>query len=99
MVKRIFSALFRGREGSVSVISAVGLPVLIAVVGMVAEYGNGLMHKVQDQRVADAAAFAAATAYTSNSSVSLASISDNVATMNGLASSAIAASVVTSPSG
>jgi uncharacterized membrane protein len=59
-------AFARRRDGSVSVISAISLPVLIAMAGLVAEYGNGLLHKMENQRVADAAAFAAATAYVAN---------------------------------
>jgi hypothetical protein len=97
--KRALSALARRREGSVSVITALTLPILIAVTGLALEYGNGLDHKVEDQRVADAAAFAAATAYNANSSNSLTSVADAVAAMNGLSASNIAASLVTSPSG
>ena len=92
-------ALPRRREGSVAVISALLIPVLIAIVGMVAEYGNGLLNKVEDQRVADAAAFAAATAYKANSGNSMTSVVDAIAVRNGLATSNISASVVSSPSG
>jgi hypothetical protein len=93
------SAPSRRREGSVSVIAALTLPVLIGLAGLALEYGNGLDHKVEDQRVADAAAFAAATAYNANPSDSLTSVVADVATLNGLAASDISQSVVTSPSG
>ncbi|HUZ11651.1 MAG TPA: pilus assembly protein TadG-related protein [Caulobacteraceae bacterium] len=99
MFNRILGVLMRRREGSVSIISAVTLPLLIAMTGLVAEYGNGLMHKVEDQRVADAAAFAAATAYNANSSASLTSVAAAVAGMNGLTAADVSASLVTSPSG
>jgi Flp pilus assembly protein TadG len=99
MIKRLLSAFARRRDGSVSVIGAISLPILIAMVGLVAEYGNGLVHKMEDQRVADAAAFAAATAYNANSSNSLTSVVDAVASKNGLSSSNISQSLVTSPSG
>ena len=80
-------------------VAAVSLPILIAVTGMVAEYGNGLLHKMEDQRIADAAAFAAATAYGASSSNSITSVVDAVATINGLPTSAISASVANSPTG
>jgi Flp pilus assembly protein TadG len=71
MLKRILTTLARRRDGSVSVVVGLSLPVLIAMTGLVAEYGNGLVSKVEDQRVADAAAFYAATAYNTSSSNSV----------------------------
>ncbi len=99
MIQRILRALAGRREGSVSVLTAVSLPILIAVTGMVAEYGNGLLHKMEDQRIADAAAFAAATAYAASSSNSLTSVVDAVASINGVPASGISASLATSPTG
>ena len=80
-------------------VTAVSLPILIAVAGMVAEYGNGLLHKMEDQRIADAAAFAAATAYGASSSNSITSVADAVASVNGIPASAITATLTSSPSG
>jgi Flp pilus assembly protein TadG len=97
--KAFLSKLARRREGSVSLISAAMLPILIGMVGMVAEYGNGLVQKVEDQRVADAAAFAAATAYEASSSNSLTSAAAAVASRNNIPNSGVSASLVTSPSG
>src|SRR5262249_7747474 len=54
---------------------------------------------VENQRVADLAAFAAATAYNPDSSVSITTIADNVASLNGVAPSAVTAALVTSPTG
>jgi Flp pilus assembly protein TadG len=99
MLKRIFGALCRRREGSVSIIAAVILPILIGVAGLVAEYGNGLLHKVEDQRVADAAAFAAATAYNANPSVSITGVAQVVAGLNGVSTTGVTATKVASPSG
>ncbi|HEY3797635.1 MAG TPA: pilus assembly protein TadG-related protein [Caulobacteraceae bacterium] len=100
MILRAFLRRFaRRREGSVSLISAAMLPILIAMVGMVAEYGNGLVQKVENQRVADAAAFAAATAYQASSSNSLTSAADAVASRNNIPNSGVSASLVTSPTG
>jgi Flp pilus assembly protein TadG len=95
----ILRALWAQRQGSVSLISAIALPLLIAMVGLVAEYGNGLLHKVEDQRIADAAAFAAATSYNANPANSLTSVVASVATLNGIPASAISATLTTSPSG
>jgi Flp pilus assembly protein TadG len=95
----ILRALFARRDGSVSIVSAISLPILIAMTGMVAEYGNGLLHKVEDQRVADAAAFAAATSFNANSGNSLTSVVDSVASLNGIPTSDISATLTTSPSG
>jgi Flp pilus assembly protein TadG len=91
--------LFRRRDGAISILSAVVLPALLVIVGLAVEYGNGLLHKVRDQRVADSAAFAAATVYSQNSSASLTSVVDSIASLNGLSASNISASLVTSPSG
>ena len=95
----ILRALFARRDGSVSVVSAIALPILVAMTGMVAEYGNGLLHKVEDQRIADAAAFAAATSFNANSGNSLTSVVDSVASLNGIPTSDISATLTTSPSG
>ncbi|MGH6958587.1 MAG: pilus assembly protein TadG-related protein, partial [Caulobacteraceae bacterium] len=99
MILKRLGALARRREGSVSIIGAVTLPILIAMTGMVAEYGNGLLHKVEDQRVADAAAFAAATAYNTDSSNSVTSVAQAVGAINGVAAADITASLVNSPTG
>lgn len=99
MLKHILRAYAARRDGSVSVIGAISLPVLIAMTGLVAEYGNGLLHKVENQRIADAAAFSAATVYNANPSNSMTSVVDAVATLNGIPTSAISESLVTSPSG
>jgi Flp pilus assembly protein TadG len=99
MLTTTLRALLTRRDGSVSMISAVALPILIAMSGLVAEYGNGLLHKVEDQRVADAAAFAAATAYNANSGASLTSVAESVATLNGVPAADVTATMTTSPSG
>jgi Flp pilus assembly protein TadG len=99
ILQRLLRAFARRRDGSVSVVTAVSLPILIAVTGMVAEYGNGLLHKMEDQRIADAAAFSAATAYSASSSNSITSVADAVAAYNGLTASNISATLVSSPTG
>jgi Flp pilus assembly protein TadG len=99
MLKKIWGALKR-REGSVSVVIALTMPALFAMTGLVAEYGNGLVNKVEDQRVADAAAFYAATAYSASSSNSVTSAADAVAALNGIPATDVTATLQSSsPSG
>ena len=80
--------------------SAVLLPVIIGMVALVAEFGSGLLTRVENQRVADLAAFAGAIAYSSSSSTTtMNSAIAKVAALNGLPSSAVNGSLVTSPTG
>ena len=89
-----------GKKGSVSVIGALVLPMLIGSAGLVAEYGHAVLIKTQNQRVADLAAYAGATAYNSTGSTnSMTAVADNVAALNGISSGAVSASLVNSPSG
>ncbi len=96
----MFATLLRDRRASVSIVGALILPLLIGMVGLVAEFGHGLMTKVEDQRVADMAAFAGATAYNATASTTtMTSVIDKVASLNGITSADVAGSLVTSPSG
>ncbi len=99
MLKNLLARLMRRRDGSVSIIGAVSIPILIAMTGLVAEYGNGLDHKIENQRIADAAAFAAATSYNANAGNSLTSVVQSVAAMNGVAANDVTEKLVSSPSG
>ncbi|HZL00181.1 MAG TPA: pilus assembly protein TadG-related protein [Caulobacteraceae bacterium] len=96
----MFSIPRLDRKGSVSVIGALVLPLLIGMSGLVAEFGNGVLAKTQDQRVADLAAFAGAVAYNASASTTtMNSAIDNVAVLNGLPAADVTAALVTSPSG
>jgi hypothetical protein len=88
------------RKGSVSLISALMFPVLIGMTGLGVEYANGVMTQVQNQRVADLAAYGGAIAYNNTSSTtSLNSAVTNIATLNGLPGNSASAALVSSPSG
>jgi Flp pilus assembly protein TadG len=88
----------RDRDGNISIIGALALPVLIGVVALVAEFGHGLLTRAENQRVADLAAYAGALAYTSTSSTSsMTSAVNAVAALNGIPSSQVTASLVSSP--
>ncbi len=89
-----------GIRGSVSVIGALVLPMLIGSAGLVAEYGHAVLTKTQNQRVADLAAYAGATVYNATSSTdSMNSVIDNVAALNGIPAADVTGALVTSPSG
>jgi hypothetical protein len=90
----------RDRRAAVSIVAALSLPSLIAFSSLVAEYGHGLLVKTENQRVADLAAYAGALAYNANATTaSITSAADAVATLNGLSSSTVSASLVSSPTG
>ena len=59
---------FRDRRGTLSIMTVFMMASLAGMAGLVAEYGNGLFHRIQDQRLADAAAVAGATVYDETSS-------------------------------
>ena len=93
-------AFARDRQAAVSIIAALSLPALIGFSSLVAEYGHGLLIKTENQRVADMAAYAGALAYNTTASTdSMTSAANRVAVLNGVPSSGVAATLVTSPSG
>ncbi len=86
------------KSGAVAMTATVAIPVLIGFVALVAEFGNGILVKSQTQRIADAAAYAAAVNYASTSSTtSMQAVAQNVALLNGYSGSSVTASLVTSP--
>jgi len=87
-------------RGAISILGAVALTALVACSALALEYGYGLLQRIEDQRVADIAAYAGAVVYSStSSSTSSSSAVSNVATLNGLSGTAANSSVVTSPTG
>ena len=88
------------RKAAVSIIAALSLPALIAFSSLVAEYGHGLLVKTENQRVSDLASYAGALAYNSTASTdSMTAAVNQVAALNGISSSSVAATLVSSPSG
>ena len=89
---------WRDRRGGITVLAATMLPALIGMAGLATEYGNALMVRSKTQRIADAAAFSGAMAYSSNASTdALNAAVSRIATLNGILSSAAVGSLVTSP--
>ena len=100
MVTAFLKGFCRRNSGSVTTVAALALPLMIGVAGLVAEYGHGLLVKVENQRAADLAAYEGAVVYNAtNSTTSMTSAADAVASLNGLSASALNVSLVTSPSG
>ncbi len=88
----------KDERGSVSVMVAILLPLLLGFVALVAEFGFGFAVKAQNQRIADLAAYAGASAYiAANSTTDMNAAVSRIATLNGIASSAATASLITSP--
>jgi hypothetical protein len=93
--------LFRSRRATVSIIMATTIAAVIGVGAFAVEVGSAYAARVSNQRVADAAAYAGALAYSANgnSTSAMNAAVSRIATLNGLASNAVIASVVTSPTG
>lgn len=98
--RRSWLGCLTSQAGNVTVIAALAFPVLIGVAGLAIEYGDGLMRRASQQHVADAAAYAGALAYAQNSSTAdMQTAAQSIATLNALPASAVAVSLVASPSG
>jgi len=96
----MFAQFLRDRRGNIAILSTVMITSLVGVSGLVAEFGNGLLNRMQDQRVADIAAMGGGTVYNSTSSTSaMTGAVNNIATLNGLPTSDVSAALVASPSG
>ncbi len=90
--------LLRARRASIAVYTGVMLPVLAGMAGLGSEYAYGVMSQSRNQRIADTAAYAGATAYaTLGTTAAMDAAVSRMATLNGLAGTAAVASVVTSP--
>ncbi len=96
---RLKASGFRSdRRGSVLVICAIALPIVIGVASLVAEFGSAIATKASLQRTADLSAYAGALAYAVNkSSQQMQATALNVASLNGVASGNVGVSLVTSP--
>ncbi len=86
--------------GGVAIIVALSLPVLIGFASLAAEFTQGLLVQLRNQRTADLAAYAAATAYISTqSTASINPVAKRVGQLNGVAPGDVSANLVNSPSG
>ncbi|SFZ83233.1 Putative Flp pilus-assembly TadE/G-like [Devosia enhydra] len=86
------------RSGSVALVAAIVLPALLGAAALVGEYGNALLHKAENQRVADLASYAGALAYIENSSEEeMLEAARRIASLNGVDPAAVSAVLVGSP--
>ncbi|WP_158807108.1 pilus assembly protein TadG-related protein [Beijerinckia sp. L45] len=98
MLFSLVRSFLRRRDGTVSIIGAVALPMLVAFASLVVEFGHGLLAKAEIQRVADMASYAGGLAYASNgSTTSMIAAAQNVALLNGIPASAVSVRLITSP--
>ena len=96
----MFRRILRDRRGNVTVLSAFLMTGLIGSVGLVADFGNGLLNHMQDQRSADVAALAGATVYSETASTtSMVSAVQDLAVLNGLSPASVTPALVNSPNG
>ncbi|WP_158811029.1 pilus assembly protein TadG-related protein [Beijerinckia sp. L45] len=95
---RFLRAFWRRDQGSVTVIAAIGLPVLVGFAALAVEFGHGLLSKAEYQRVADLSAYAGALAYgSSGSATTMTAAAQAVAVLNGLSASNVTVNLIPSP--
>lgn len=92
--------LFHDKRGGITILSAFLIVGVIGFSALSLEYGNSLLQQLEDQRIADTAAYSGALVFNStNSTTSANSAVGNIATLNGLSSSAATTLVGNSPTG
>jgi hypothetical protein len=90
----------RSKRAGVTILAATVFPVMIGMVGLATAYGDGLLTKLKAQRIADAAAYSGALAYSQlGTSAAITDAADRDATVNGISISDMSASLVNSPTG
>ena len=90
----------RSKRAGVTILAATVFPVMIGMVGLATAYGDGLLTKLKAQRIADAAAYSGAVAYSQlGTSAAITDAADRDATVNGISISEMSASLVNSPTG
>ena len=104
LTTRPLTIFWDDRRGSIATISAIAIPVLVGITGLVAELGHGLLTKAENQRVSDLAAYAGALAYSAScsttcSTTTMTNAAKSVAVLNGVAASAVTVNLTASPRG
>src|SRR5690242_20493731 len=90
----------RNRRAAVTVLAATLFPVLLGMAGLATAYGDALLTKMKAQRIADAAAYAGAVGYGElATTTAITNAANRVATVNGIPTADVSASLVTSPRG
>jgi uncharacterized membrane protein len=87
-------------RGSVAIVAAIGVTVLIYAAAIAIDLANLYYTKSEDQRIADQSAIAAAFAYeSSGSTVTVQNEAASLARANGSGSATVTATIVNAPSG
>jgi hypothetical protein len=93
-------------RGNVTILSGLAITMLLAFASLGAEYGAGLLLQSENQRIADSAAFIAATYCANNSQCSTSTtlntataIAQNIGALNAIPAADVTPTIVTSPSG
>ncbi|QGM45943.1 Tad domain-containing protein [Methylocystis heyeri] len=91
-------------RGTVTILGAVAIPLLMGFAALAVEYGAGLLHQEQNQRTADLASYIAATYCIANgncgTTTTLAtarSMANNIAALNGVPAASVTVSLGNSP--
>ncbi len=94
-------ALCRDHRAAVSIIVAAMMTALVGIGAFAIELGQAYMTRVRNQHIADTAAYGAAVIYAANpnSQTALSDAITRLTSLNGMASGALTASVVSSPTG
>nr|WP_281402303.1 Tad domain-containing protein [Rhizobium leucaenae] len=93
-----FCSLGGDRKGSIAIMTAICLPVVLGFAALSIEYGYGLLVRDQNQRTADLASYAGALAYSdTNSEDQMKDAALRVAELNGIDSANVTVSLTSSP--
>src|SRR6185312_11517073 len=93
--------LLRDRRATITIIMAATFAAVIGIGAFAVEVGGAYATRIRNQRVSDSAAYAGALAYSANgnSTSAMNAAAARIATLYGLASNAVTATIVTSPTG
>lgn len=95
-----FRDLLADRRGAIAILTAFVFIAILGFSALAVEFGRGLLRRVQDQRVADIAAYSGALVYNATGSASATnSAVAHIVQLNGLTVSAANTTIVASPSG
>jgi hypothetical protein len=99
-MRRRLTSFIENTRGTISIIAAAALPVVVGLAALATEYSQVLLLQSQAQRVADESAYAAALDYASSRSLATAaSTASSVVALNSFPGMSATTTLVSSPSG
>ena len=92
-------AAFRAdRSGNTLIVGALALPVVLGVGALTLEYGDGVLARVENPRIADLASYSGAIAYAATSSqAAMTDAARNMAVLNGIVPGSVSVALIDSP--